>query len=355
MKILVWGTGKIAENIIEGLEENQVIGYVESKKSREIYRGKRVYDASEIPSEYDVILIANQHGREIYNYCSKFGIEVDKLCFLMPIPQKMNVENNICIAKKILKRAWYEKVCAEFGRIEDDWIVKDAILYSKLNKHPAMIIKEEYNMPVYTDKVAKAGSIHSYFWQDLWAARKIYKESPETHYDIGSRVDGFVAHLLTFRDNVNLIDIRPLDRPVDGLKFTCADATNLNDFKDESIESLSALCSLEHFGLGRYGDKIDPDACYKCFEAIRRKIKKGGNIYLSVPVGREHLEFNAHRVFYASTIVEAFSEFELIEYSCTHNGYIEYNVDLHKYDNDISLGGKRFGLFHLRRLEKKDE
>ena len=131
------------------------------------------------------------------------------------------------------------------------------------------------------------------------------------------------------------------------IEFTCADATNLNTFADNSIESLSALCSLEHFGLGRYGDEIDPDACYKCFNAIRHKVKKEGNIYLSVPVGMEHIEFNAHRVFFASTIVDNFPGFDLVEYSCTHNGYIEYNVDIHKYDNDDSLGGTRFGLFHF--------
>lgn len=355
MQILVWGTGRVAESVIDGLEENQVIGYVESQKSKEVYRGKKVYNASELPNEYDVILIANQRGRDIYNCCHRLKIRLDKLCFLEPIPQKINVENNLRMAKLTLKQDWYEKVCAEFGRVENDWIAEDARMYSELNVHPTMRIKEEYNMPIYTDKVAKAGSIQSYFWQDLWAARKICKEAPKAHYDIGSRIDGFVAHLLAFMDNVNLIDIRPLDREVDGLNFICSDATNLYNFEDNSIESISALCSLEHFGLGRYGDKVDPDACYKCFDAIGRKVKKGGNIYLSVPVGKEHLEFNAHRVFYASTIMEAFSGYELIEYSCTYSGYIEYNINIHKYDNDISLGGNRFGLFHFRRLEKRNE
>jgi len=354
MQVLVWGTGRMAENILDGLEENQVIGYVESQKSKELYRGKQVYNASELPKDYDVILVANKCGGDIYNYCHNLGIELDKLCFLAPIPQNIDVENNIHMANLILKPDWYEKVCAEFGRVENDWIAEDARIYSELNVHPTMQIKAEYNMPIYTDKVAKAGSIHSYFWQDLWAARKIYKESPRTHYDIGSRIDGFVAHVLTFMDNVNLIDIRPLDREINGLNFICADATNLDNFEDDSIESLSALCSLEHFGLGRYGDKIDPDACYKCFEAIGRKVKEKGNIYLSVPIGKEHLEFNAHRVFYASTIVEAFPGYELVEYSCTYDGYIEYNVEIHKYDNDASLGGNKFGLFHFRKMENKN-
>lgn len=355
MKVLVWGTGRIAESIIDGLEEQQIIGYIETRGSKTTYRGKMVYNPSELPNGYNAILVANKRGSDIYNYCLNIGIEIDKLCFLEPISQNIDIENNIRLAKLILKSEWYEKVCAEFGRVENDWIAKDAKIYSELNTHTTMRIKEEYNMPIYIDKVKKAGSIQSYFWQDLWAARKIYKEAPKAHYDIGSRIDGFVAHLLTFMDNVTLIDIRPLDREVDGLNFICADATSLDNFDDNSIESISALCSLEHFGLGRYGDKVDPDACYKCFEAIGRKVKIGGNIYLAVPVGKEHLEFNAHRVFYASTIVDAFPEYELVEYSCTYNGFIEYNVAIHKYDNDISIGGSRFGLFHLRKLAKKNE
>lgn len=352
MRILVWGTGTIAESVIDGLNEQQIAGYIETKKSRESYKGKQVYNASDLPKDYDAILVAVKRGGDIYNYCRHAGIEVSRLCFLEPIPQNIDVENNIRLAELILKPDWFEKVCVEFGRIVNDWVAEDAKLYSALNVHATMQIQEVYNMPIYTDKVAKAGSIQSYFWQDLWAARKIYKQAPKTHYDIGSRVDGFIAHLLTFMDNVNLIDIRPLDRAVDGLAFTCADATNLNGFDDDSIESLSALCSLEHFGLGRYGDKIDPDACYKCFEAIGRKVRKGGNIYLSVPIGKEHIEFNAHRVFFASTVIESFPQYELVEYSCTHNGCIEYNVDIHKYDNDASLGGSRYGLFQLRKCRE---
>lgn len=350
MRILVWGTGIIAERVASDLDENQIDAYIETQKSKDIYRGKPVYSAFDLPDDYDAILIANKSGSSIYDYCLDSGMDVDRLCFLEPIKQAIDIEKNLKLAKQILTANFYDKVCSGFGIIKDGWVAEDAKRYSLLNTHSTMQIKQEYNWPIYTDKFTSAGEIGSYFWQDLWAARKIYKNSPQRHYDIGSRVDGFVAHLLTFMDNVNLIDIRPLDREVDGLEFTLADATNLNEFDDGSIESLSALCSLEHFGLGRYGDKVDPGACYKCFEAIGRKVCGGGDIYLSVPVGFEHIEFNAHRIFYASTIINAFPQCELIEYSCTNDGYIEYNVDVHKYDNDKTLRTGRFGLFHLRKV-----
>lgn len=349
MKLLVWGTGRMTETIEEKVNEEEIVGYIETEKSKETYRGKKVYSPTELPTNYDAILVCSAFGNEIYKCCCRNKIDLNSVCFICPIAQKIDVEKNLFLAQKILKPNYYTKVCLEFDKVDKDWIAEDAALYTKLNTRSTMQIKEEYSMYIYKDKVADAGSIGSYFWQDLWAARKIFKTSPAKHYDIGSRVDGFVAHLLTFMDNVDLIDIRPLDREVDGLQFTHSDATNLDSINDNSIESLSALCSLEHFGLGRYGDEIDPDACFKCFNAISRKVKSGGNIYLSVPVGKEHIEFNAHRVFCASTIVDSFPQFDLKEYSCTYNGYIEYNIELNKYDEDKLLGGGRFGLFHLKK------
>lgn len=111
-----------------------------------------------------------------------------------------------------------------------------------------------------------------YLIQDLWAAAKIFEDGYNgKHYDIGSRVDGFITHLLAFGKKVVLVDIRPLPYYIKNLSFIQADATDLSEFEDNSIFSMSALCSLEHFGLGRYGDPIDPNACFKAIKAIQRR------------------------------------------------------------------------------------
>ena len=70
-----------------------------------------------------------------------------------------------------------------------------------------------------------------------------------------------------------------------------------------SIDSMSALCSIEHFGLGRYGDPIDPDSCFKCFDSIQKKLRKGGQLYISLPIGRERVEFNAHPQSYVNVLL----------------------------------------------------
>lgn len=193
------------------------------------------------------------------------------------------------------------------------------------------------------------GGVGSYFWQDLWAAKKVFQNPADIHYDIASRVDGFIAHLLSFGQSVRAIDIRPADAVIPGYEFKQADATNMDSFEDGTIKSLSALCSLEHFGLGRYGDEIDPEACFKCMHAIQNKMATGGNLYISVPIGMEHLVFNAHRVYYAQTIVDEFSQMTLMEFSCYVDGNVESNIDLHKYDNSSTEGALKIGLFHFKK------
>lgn len=209
------------------------------------------------------------------------------------------------------------------------------------------MIQEQYNWPVIVDKYALAGTTGNYFWQDLWAARLILKSKVTRHFDIGSRLDGFISHLLAAEIEVTMIDIREFPEKIENLHTIVDDATMLNQIEDESIESMSALCSLEHFGLGRYGDTIDPEACFKCFENIQKKMLKGGKLYLSVPIGQERVEFNAHRVFYANTILDCFKTLKLVEFSCVSQGKIENIKDIHKYDEDKHNGEFRYGLFYF--------
>lgn len=167
---------------------------------------------------------------------------------------------------------------------------------------------------ILTDYDAPAGIARGhYFHQDLWAARRIFAQRPSRHVDIGSRIDGFAAHVLTFMP-LTIVDIRPLDSPVDGLTFQQGDATNLSSIPDGTIESLSMLHALEHIGLGRYRDTIDANGWKLAAGELARVLAPGGRLYLSVPIGRERVEFNSHRVFAPRTIIDAFTALQLVAF-----------------------------------------
>ncbi len=198
---------------------------------------------------------------------------------------------------------------------EVPYFVNCAQKYQALNENPSFRISFRELYPILSDRQASAGmAAGHYFNQDLWAARKIFERAPVTHIDIGSRVDGFVAHLLVFMP-VTIIDIRQLDSKIKDLSFICDDATELSQLPGDSVDSLSSLHAAEHFGLGRYSDPVDPSACFKFMNALQRVLAPGGRLYFSVPVGRERVEFNAHRVFAPQTIIQSFSRLRLVSFS----------------------------------------
>lgn len=158
-------------------------------------------------------------------------------------------------------------------------------------------------LPCLYDWYEEGGSAKDeYFLQDLHVARQIHLANPARHVDIGSRIDGFVAHVASFRE-IEVFDIRPITSQILGVRFRQADLMNPVESLTEYCDSLSCLHALEHFGLGRYGDRIDPHGYAVGLRNMAAILRHGGLYYLSVPVGLERVEFNAHRIFDPRSLV----------------------------------------------------
>lgn len=166
--------------------------------------------------------------------------------------------------------------------------------------------------PILGEHRGQAGSVgDDYFAIDLWAARQVMKVRPERHLDVGSRLDGFVAHVLTFAE-VDVVDIRPLSTSVKGLTFVRADGRVLEEIPDGEYDLVSSLHAIEHFGLGRYGDEIDPEGHLKAVDAFMRVLKPGGHLLLAFPAGNDEVLFNAQRLLNCQQILRR-TEARLIE------------------------------------------
>ena len=158
-------------------------------------------------------------------------------------------------------------------------------------------------LPCLHDWYEEGGTTKSeYFWQDLLVARKIFEAKPERHVDIGSRVDGFVAHVASFRE-IEVFDVRPITTHIPSVTFKQADLLRPMEGMAKYCDSLSCLHALEHFGLGRYGDPIDPAGFQRGFANMANLLRGNGVFYLAVPIGIDRVEFNAHRVFDPRVIV----------------------------------------------------
>lgn len=164
-----------------------------------------------------------------------------------------------------------------------------------------------------------------YFHQDLFVAQQICKHNPKRHIDIGSLVDGFVAHVAAFRE-IEVWDIRAIDSKVQNMRFYQADLMQLPPELIASTDSISSLHAIEHFGLGRYGDPIDYFGYKKAIENIHSILQEKGRFYFSVPIGPQRIEYNAHRVFSLTYLFEYLSTYFEIE----HLSIVDDKGDFHK-------------------------
>ena len=111
--------------------------------------------------------------------------------------------------------------------------------------------------------------------------------------------------------------------------------------------SLSCLHVAEHIGLGRYGDKLDPHGTKKAAKELARVLARGGSLYFSLPIGKERLCFNAHRIHSPGRVLEYFKGLELVELSGVDDfGVLHKNLDVEK----MCSWDYGCGLFHFRKV-----
>jgi SAM-dependent methyltransferase len=174
--------------------------------------------------------------------------------------------------------------------------------------------------PCLEEKDGESGIIaEHYFLQDLFVAQKIFQINPSRHVDIGSRIDGFVAHVASFRE-IEVFDVRGLHLDIANIRFTRVDLTAEDFSFVDYCDSLSCLHAMEHFGLGRYGDRLDYRGHLVGWDNMYRMLKQGGKFYFSVPIGEQRIEFNAHRVFSVTYLLHLMEG--------------RYDVDSFSYIND---------------------
>lgn len=177
------------------------------------------------------------------------------------------------------------------------------------NRFPAKFLKMH---PCLGEATATTGFDNHYIFHPAWAARIVAKLKPDTHVDISSSLH-FVTAISAFVP-VKFYDYRPAQLNLDNLETGKADLLAL-PFADNSIRSLSCMHTVEHVGLGRYGDPIDPDGDLKAIKELRRVVSPGGSLLFVVPVGKPSIEFNAHRIYSYDQVMSYFSDHDLQEFA----------------------------------------
>jgi len=157
--------------------------------------------------------------------------------------------------------------------------------------------------PQLKEDTRATGFDRHYVYHTAWAARVLACTRPQRHIDIGSSL--YFASLVSAFVPVSFYDYRPADLSLDGLECGQADLSAL-PFATATVSSLSCMHVVEHIGLGRYGDPVDPDADLRAAAELTRVLAPGGSLLFVVPVGSPRLVFNRHRIYSYTQVVDMF-------------------------------------------------
>ena len=192
--------------------------------------------------------------------------------------------------------------------------VRDFNRFDELSKasRPRFNLRWADRQPRLGDRTETTDFDRHYVYHTAWAARVLAKTRPSKHVDISSSLY-FVTGASAFVP-IEFYDFRPADLRLSNLDSRFADLMAL-PFGDRQVASLSCMHVVEHVGLGRYGDPLDPDGDIKAMRELQRVVAPDGSLLFVTPVGRPQIRFNAHRIYAYDQIRDAFSELRIEEFS----------------------------------------
>lgn len=185
--------------------------------------------------------------------------------------------------------------------------------FKSLSSQNRFELKWSRRLPFVMEKTSTTGFDKHYVYHLAWASRILSAIKPTYHVDISSSLR-FCAILSAFIP-VRYYEFRAVEIKLSNLTSDVVDLTSL-PFASASIKSLSSMHVVEHVGLGRYGDKLDPEGDLRAISELKRVISAGGDLLFVVPVGKKaEILFNAHRIYTYDQICSYFGELQLIEFA----------------------------------------
>ncbi len=209
------------------------------------------------------------------------------------------------------------------------WFLRDMVTFTL--KAPKVKLLSINLFPLLHDKTSVTPFDAHYFHQQLWAFDHIVRRKPAMHVDIGStyEMSGYISKIT----KAKFVDLRPINTNLKNLIVEKGDITKL-PYENNTITSLSCLHVVEHIGLGRYGDTIDPDGTKKACKELARVLARNGILYFSAPIGKSRICFNAHRIHTPDDILKYFNGLKLVSFSVVDDsGKFYENVDYKNYRN----------------------
>ena len=192
-------------------------------------------------------------------------------------------------------------------------IVRDWHAFKRRDKAPRFRMSLVDMYPCVRERTGATIFDRHYVYHVAWAARKLAAARPAEHVDVSSSL--YFAVTVSAFVPIRFFDYRPADLALSNLESRPADLLSL-PFPDNSVKSLSCMHVVEHIGLGRYGEPIDPSGDIKACRELARVLAPGGRLLFVAPIGGvARIEFNAHRIYDVAGVRSLFPGLEIREFA----------------------------------------
>lgn len=224
------------------------------------------------------------------------------------------------------------------------FLIKSYLQYVLKDNKKRFSIRFSDVMPCLFENIPYTRFDTHYVYHTAWAARKVGEINAEEHIDISSSL--YFSSIVSAFKKVRFYDFRPAKLNLSNLVSESANLLHLQ-FADNSIPSLSCMHTVEHVGLGRYGDEIDPEGDMKAVKELSRVVSEGGSLLFVVPIGKPRIQFNAHRIYSYEMVVEMFPDFRIKEFSLIPDNALEIGMIYNATKEDSDKQSYGCGCFWL--------
>jgi|GEM_PF-6075892 len=131
--------------------------------------------------------------------------------------------------------------------------------------------------------------------------------------DVGCATGCFPAmQLASGVEECTVFEVRPINTNSKRIKIRIQDLTYAREIEPE-FDLITCLSTIEHIGLGRYGDRLDPRGDIKMAANLGRLLRPGGIMLMSFPVGRGCVVYNKHRIYSRQRRAALFGDLTVID------------------------------------------
>ena len=127
--------------------------------------------------------------------------------------------------------------------------------------------------------------------------------------DVGSP-KMFTSTLSAYHNVTSLVLANPSDT-LSNTKYIKHDVSNVLPFENKTFDIFTSTVSIPLLGLGRYGDRVDPNAIENFIGELDRVMKDKSTLYISMCLGHNILCFNNGFYLTIEKIEKLFSNFKL--------------------------------------------